>query len=105
MLDRGEDQMKKLIFVSVQDGASQNPWNTDVGTKSPVFQGSTPALKAQVRRDMSAHFRRWREQERAELIDLVFDDRGGSAELVANLTYRDLETDRVEKIPLTKSGV
>jgi hypothetical protein len=105
VLDRGEVQMKKLINVAVQDGASQNPWNTDVGTRSPVFQGSTPVVKAQVRRDMTAHFRRWQEQERAEMIDLRFEERDSSSELVADLTYRDLETERVEKVSISKSGV
>lgn len=103
MLDRGTTQMAKLIHVAVQDGASMNPWNTDVGTASPVFKGSTPVVKARIRKDLAAHFRRWQRQQRAELVELKFvtpNDR----DLVADLTYRDLETDRVESVPLTTAG-
>lgn len=99
MTASGEEQLRKIIVLSLLDGDSSNPWNTDAGIPNPAFRLTSIAMKAEILARVKARFKRLDAEHRARLIEARFlreVDSDGTLELT--IRYLDLHTDREDEI-------
>jgi len=93
----GEEQVAKLVLLSMLDGESANPFNGDVGLSAPVFSLDSGATRAKISRSITRNFARLQAGGRAKLLSISFDTPKGD-EAVVRVRYRDLETDEEREV-------
>lgn len=100
----GEDQLKKIIMLSIADCDSGNPYQ-DLGIdQALVFSLSDEQTKAYARRRIIDAFKRLEAEGRAELNGTPkFTTREG--ELEVQIKYLNLETNEAQDITLRGAGV
>ena len=92
-LCEGAEQVGKLVLLSMMDGDSANPWNTDVGLNAPTFDLDSPATRAVVEQRIRERFARLEADERARLLSVTFENGEEAGEVAIRVAYVDLETD------------
>ena len=89
----GDVQMAKLVALSMADGESTNPFNTDVGLAVRVFDVDSVGSRSLVRRGIERHFARWQADGRARLEAVQVQPATDGGDLHVLVRYTDLETD------------
>lgn len=105
VVESGSDQIAKLIRLAVAEAASANPFNTDVGVRSPVFDLQGSAARAILDQAVRRHFDRLAAGGRADLLDLRITEDADTAETIVEITYQDLETDEQRSLSVKAGSV
>ncbi len=101
-LAKGEEQLKNIIFLSLCDCSSANPFQ-DLGIPLEViFSNADEETQAKVERRIKARFDRFETEERAKLAvgypRFAVDE--GTGDLFCDIRYVNLETTAEEELNL-----
>jgi hypothetical protein len=101
VLATGEEQLKKIIFLSLCDCSSSNPFQ-DLGVPlTVIFSNQDDDTRARVERRVRERFAQLESDERARLADGYpqFTE-GEDGELLCDIRYVNLETTSEEELNL-----
>lgn len=98
----GDDQNKKIIMLAVDYCPSENPFNTDVGIEHPIFGINDVSLQSRSLIRIKEVFRNFQNQNRMKYKSSKFSS--VNEELVVDIDYIDMQTDRPESVRKTFIG-
>lgn len=106
----GEDQLRKMIMLNLQDLESSNPFQGDIGMGGDMLlTNNTEAIQPELKRRINSLFRRLQLEDRARLAKAVsFKIVPETQELEAFVGYVNLEENKPAEVSLlfstTRSG-
>lgn len=101
-LEEGDDQLSKIISIALAPCGSDNPFQ-DLGiNESIIFDLASPRTQARLKGRIERVFKRLEAEKRAKIKSLRFDF--GDGELMAKITYINLESDEEKEFMKRFSG-
>ncbi len=104
-IDKGSDQLRKLLSIALQPCPSANPFQ-DLGLAADiVFRVNEPGIESEAALEVERIFSLFEASNRARLASTPTFSRPNPDELQMELEYIDLETNRTESLAVILSKV
>lgn len=100
-IDVGEDQLKKIIMLTIADCDSDNPYQELGLEPNIVFAVNDTQVRSYARQRIIEAFKRLQSEGRAELLDEAPTFTDADGELVCSIKYVNLETTLAEELILS----